>query len=122
MDYSRLGLSINEALLYINHDAYFNGKSGDLFFTNKNIIFGSNVNISFFKTEYQVIKIGLNDILILNNRYKIWLSNDDEDEYKFYFLTNNSSYEYSVSFGDGDEETVKDCMIILINIMNFIYH
>lgn len=119
-------LDSNEYILWVGYDyTYINDEEVDLFITNNNIIYGKNEKSGFFNSEYKFYKINLDDILILNNMYKIWASYNENDElHCVKILLNSFNGELSFQFGeDGGGEDARDgFMMSLINILNFIHH
>lgn len=123
MNIINLPLENDEYLLYVS-DEYMelNEESVDLYLTNKNIIYGKNEKVSLFNKEYKYYKIDLGDILILNNSYKIYTREDADGYLCVCILTNSINQELSFrNSEDEDGMRVKAFMLILINILNYVY-
>ena len=123
MEITNLPLDNDEYLLFCDEYMELNEESVDLYLTNKNIIYGRNEKTSLFKSEYKCYKISLGDILIMNNNYRIWTREDDDGCCCVCLLLNSRSQELSFrnSEDDLDGTKIKAFMIILINILNFVY-
>lgn len=124
MNITNLPLENDEFLLYVS-DEYMelNEESVDIYLTNKNIFYGKDEKVSLFNKEYKYYKIGLGDVLIVNKNYKIYTREDADGYLCVCLLVNSINRELSFRNSEDDENgtRIKAFIIILINILNFVY-
>lgn len=113
----------NEYILYVGNDEMgINEKYADIFITNYNIVYGIEEKAGLLKKEYKFYKISLDDILVINNMYKIWAT-DDDDAYNVKFLLNSYNGEVKISFSEeyGGADARDAFIVILTNILNHVH-
>lgn len=122
---ANLNLEQDEVVIFHNEDARdVDAKvNGDLYLTNRHIIFIRQIKKGLFGKEKQVEKISLSDLRVYDGHPQIFeVKSDDEDDYcdsviRVEFDTGNRSFEFNEEDEDISKKAVQqwiNCLTILL--------